>query len=48
MSEHYSAKNLSAARFFKDDVQARCIFWKTPGNVFTADVMDDKKKLSLL
>ena len=47
ISEHYSAKNLpSAARFFKDDVQTRCIFWKTPGDVFETNAMDNKNCLS--
>ena len=38
---------LSVARFFKDDdVQTRCIFWKTQGDVFPADVMHLKNCLS--
>ena len=47
ISEHYSVKNLlSAARFFKDDVQTRCILWKTPGDVFATNAMDHKNCLS--
>ena len=47
ISEHHSAKNLlSSARFFKDDVQTRCILWKTPGDAFAADVIYHKNCLS--
>ena len=46
ISEHHSAKNLSVARFFKDDVQTRCILWKTASDVFAADVMYRKNCLS--
>ena len=30
----------------KDDVQTKCILWKTPGNVFAADVMYHENCLS--
>ena len=47
ISEHHRAKILLlATRFFKDDVQTRCIFLKIPGDVFVADVMYHKNCLS--
>ena len=36
---------MSAARFFKNDVRTRFILWKTPGNVFAANVMFHKNCL---
>ena len=46
MNEKRSAKSLSTARLFKDDVQTRYNFWKTPGNVFAAYIMYRKNCLS--
>ena len=46
ISEQHNAKNLmSAARFFKNDVQTRFILWKTSGDIFAANVMYHKNCL---
>ena len=48
ISEKSRAMNfIRAYNFFKDDVHTRCILYKTPGDIFAADIMYHKTCLDL-